>query len=273
MADRDSSLRLVARGGASSSLLVLLPGQGEADAEIEIEFPEHVWGRRADSREIERLHHGALGTAPADAPPLSWRREGDAFVCELPLHGGLELTASARLEPDGVRLRYDFVNPTATAFDEVQAVTCVKLRGGFADQRLERAWVHHADGFELLAAETPERLTLPLARWLPCRYLVPFRWPVSSHRVERDGEVMRYHKSRAVDEPFIATPSRDASWIVATCTRETGNVWTNPERSCQHADPSGALAAGGALRLELKVFATRASRERILDAVRRERGA
>jgi hypothetical protein len=41
----------------------------------------------------------------------------------------------------------------------------------FNDVFLERTYVHHADGLELLASETPERLRMKAEEWLPLRYV------------------------------------------------------------------------------------------------------
>src|SRR5262249_42057823 len=102
---------------------------------------------------------------------------------------------------------------------------------------LERTYVHHVDGFDLLASETPSRLRMPLNEWLPARYLASFTWPIPSQHVERRDGITYYNKSRAVDAPFISTLSQDGRWVVASFTRNTGNVWSNPELSCQHVDP------------------------------------
>jgi hypothetical protein len=53
----------------------------------------------------------------------------------------------------------------------IYAVTDPRLTSIFQDVRLERTYVHHTDGFDLLASETPDRLKMPLDQWLPCRYL------------------------------------------------------------------------------------------------------
>jgi len=96
---------------------------------------------------------------------------------------------------------------------------------------------------------------MPPEKWLPCRYLVSYTWPVPAKRIEKgEDSVTHYNKSRKVDKPFIVTLSHDKKWIAATYTRETGNVWTNPERSCQHADPSVFLNPGQSKSLELKTF-------------------
>ena len=83
--------------------------------------------------------------------------------------------------------------------------------------------------------------------------------------------IRRHHVQRVIDEPFIATCSHDGDWIAATCTRESGNVWSNPERTCQHADPSAPLAPGARICLEVKTFLIRADLDAILALVRAER--
>ncbi len=259
-----SGLRLVARHGRGSPILnLLLPGQPEDARGIEVELPEHAWGRRCGEQHARRLHAGALGSGAAGAPPR-WRPDSGGLVCELPLELGLALSVRVSLEDDGLRIAYDFDNPTPFDFDVIQAVTCVQLHDDFSDLRLERSWIHHADGFALLAGGVEERLTQEPSRWLPCRCMASFRWPVPAERREIVDGVTRHHAPRAVDEPFIATSSRDGAWIAATCTRETGNVWSNPERTCQHADPSAPLAAGARARLELKTFVTPAGLDEVL---------
>jgi hypothetical protein len=84
--------------------------------------------------------------------------------------------------------------------------------------------VQYPSGLELLGAETPARLTVPLEQWLPARYLASFTWPVPPRRVEYRGDGITYYNTRRrVDEPFIATVSSDTAWVVASFTRSTGN--------------------------------------------------
>jgi hypothetical protein len=87
------------------------------------------------------------------------------------------MTAKAQLNADGVKYSYSFTNISSVSYQKLQAVTCVKLYSAFSDTLLERTYVHHTEGFDLLASETPERLTMPLNKWLPCRYLVSYDWP------------------------------------------------------------------------------------------------
>jgi hypothetical protein len=136
---------------------------------------------------------------------------------------------------------------------------------------LQRTYVHHTNGFDLLASETPGRLTMPLSQWLPCRYMVSYSWPVPAKLVQKDEDsITRYNKSRKADKPFIATVSHDKKWIAATYTSETGNLWTNPERSCQHADPSISLKAGDTKSLKLKTFIFPGVLDQLLGHIDRE---
>ena len=53
-------------------------------------------------------------------------------------------------------------------------------------------------------------------------------------------------QSRAVDMPFIATVSTDRAWVIASFARTAGNVWSNPELTCQHVDPQTSLSPDSA---------------------------
>jgi hypothetical protein len=143
----------------------------------------------------------------------------------------------------------------------------------FHDVRLERTYVHRSDGFDLLAAGTPNRLTLPLDQWLPSRYLASFTWPVPAERIERRDGVTYYNASRAVDEPFIATLSTDRKWVVASFAREVGNVWTNPELTCQHVDPQTSLAPGQQAILEVKILILHGSLDDALQRAVQQRNS
>lgn len=271
LSDRASSLRLlVVEENASPMLRMLLSSQPVSDRGIEVVFPEHVTVREQGKSEAEHLYlfqTGGRGNRPA------WRRVGQSLEYDMELKTQVHMLARAALESDGVRYRYDFVNRSSVNYEMLQAITDPRLRySTFQDVRLERTYVHHKDGFDLLGSETPSRLTMPENEWLPCRYLAPFTWPVVPRRVEQtqDG-ITWHHKSRRVDEPFIATVSKDGKWIVATCTRETGNVWVNPELTCQHADPQTTLEAGGKASLEVKTFVFRGTLKQALEKVKRAR--
>ena len=253
-----AGLRLVVDGpNVQPVVRILLPGSAESDRTIEIIFPEHVTGRRRGLDATEQLYlfrPGSSGDRPA------WRQRGQSLEYERDLGGAVQFLARATLEDDGVRFHYEFRNRSATAYDMIYAVTDPRLTGTLHDVRLERTYVHHANGFDLLASETPNRVSMPLSEWLPARYLVSFTWPVPARRVERRGDgITYYNKSRAVDEPLIATLSADRAWVVASFAREPGNVWSNPELTCQHVDPQVALAAHGDAVTESKMLVVRGS--------------
>jgi hypothetical protein len=253
-----AGLRLVVDAdNAQPVLRVVLPGRAESDRAIEVIFPEHVSGKRQGQADVEQLYMFRRGSTAARP---EWRQQGQSLEYDLELAGAVRLTARATLEDDGVRFRYEFRSRSTVSYDMIYAVTDPRLTSSFHDVRLERTYVHHADGFDLLGSETPARLSMPLANWLPARYLASFTWPVPSQRVERRGDgITYYNKSRAVDEPFIATLSTDRAWVVASVARDVGNVWSNPELTCQHVDPQLRLAANGDATSEIKLLVVRGS--------------
>jgi len=93
---------------------------------------------------------------------------GNTLSYKTELGNAVTMIASVSLENDGLRYRYQLINHSKLAYQNLQAVTCVKLYAVFADTLLERSYVHHKEGFELLASETPARLTKGLQQWLPC---------------------------------------------------------------------------------------------------------
>jgi hypothetical protein len=204
---------------------------------------------------------GKSGERPA------WQQNGNSLEYEKDLKV-LHFLARATLEDDGLRIHYEFTNRSAVDYAMMYAVTDPRMTGIFHDVRLERTYVHHKEGFDLLASETPDRLTIPLNRWLPSRYLASFTWPVFGQRVEqRDDGITYYNKSRAVDQPLIATLSSDRKWVVASFTRTTGNVWSNPELTCQHVDPDVQLPPGQTATLEVKILIFQGSQEQVLQKV------
>lgn len=263
----ESGLKVIVTNKNFPLLKILLPGQSIAERGIEVEFPEHVTGLNTQNNQLEHLYLVTRGENNKRTSP-AWKIDGNTITYETELNGNIKMIARAQLEYDGVRYTYLFSNRSAIAYENMQAVTCVKLYSAFSDTLLERTYVHHPDGFDLLAAETPGRLTMPLAEWLPCRYLVSYTWPVPVKKVEKDAEsITRYYKSRKADRPIIATFSHNKKWIAATYTRETGNLWTNPERSCQHADPSISLKPGETRSLELKTFVFKGTLDGLLQLV------
>jgi hypothetical protein len=252
------------------SLKVLLPHQPASDPGIEVLFPEHVTARPHGSKEARHLY---LHRPGRERQRPVWHRDGTTLEYEMPLEGGVLLTARATLEEDGVRYQYEFASGSGPTYDVIQAVTDPRMYTEILrDVRLERTYVHHASGFDLLASETPARVTIPLREWLPNRYRVPFSWPVDTRRVEKQPDgITWYNKSRPVDEPFIATISTDGKWIMATFARDPGNVWTNPELTCQHADPQTSLRSGGRATQESKSLLVQGTLADVLKTVQRQR--
>jgi hypothetical protein len=260
---------LVATDHTSPVLRVILPGRSTSDRSIEILFPEHVTVVKRGQSSAQQLYMfrpGGRGDRPL------WRRSGSFLEYERDLGDGVHLLARATLEGDGVRFRYEVTNESRMAYDMIYLPTDPRLTSIFHDLRLERTYVHHADGFDLLASETPRRLTMPLTQWLPARYLVSFTWPVPAQRIERrDDGIPYYNKSRPVDMPFIATVSTDKAWVIASFARTAGNVWSNPELTCQHVDPQTSLSPGQRATIELKLLVIRGSLDDALERAIRQR--
>jgi len=265
-----SGMRLVvASDNTCPTLRIILPGHPDSDRTIEVLFPEHVTVRKQGEKEAKHLY---LFQPGLDGDRPGWRQVGQSLEYERDFEGGLHMLARATLEDDGVRFRYEFVNRSKTAYEMIYAPTDPRLTSIFHDVRLERTYVHHKDGFDLLASETPSRLTVPLDQWLPARYLASFTWPIPPKRVERrDDGITYYNKSRAVDEPLVATLSTDGKWVVASFTRTTGNVWSNPELTCQHVDPQISIAPGASAAMETKILVFPGSLEDVLQKVKAQR--
>ena len=265
-----TGLRLLTdRDNAAPTLRLVLPGRPDSDRSIVILFPEHVTAVRQGATDGEHLYRWEAGTR-GNRPV--WIRTENSLGYERDLPGPIHLVARATLDSDGVRFRYELHNQSTTSWTMITAVTDPRLTSIFHDVRLERTYVHYPTGFELLAAERPERVTLPLREWLPARYLASYTWPVPVQRRERrDDGITYYHTSRRVDQPFIATLSSDSAWVIASFTRSTGNVWTNPELTCQHVDPQVTLTAGGLATIEVKLLVLRASLPQAFERMLQQR--
>ena len=262
---------IVAADMAQPVLRVVLPGRPATDRSIEVLFPEHVTAVKEGSSIAEQLYlfrPNMQGDAPV------WRRTGSSLEYERDLPGSVRFLARATLEADGVRFHYEFTNRAATRYTMIHAVTDPRLTGILHDVRLERTYVHHAEGLDLLASEVPRRLTMPVDQWLPARVLASFTWPVHAERIEKrpDG-ITHYNKARKVDVPIVATVSADGAWVVASFAREPGNVWSNPALTCQHVDPQTSLAPGQQAVLEVKMLVLRGSLDDALQRALRQRGS
>jgi len=261
---------VVAEEDTQPALHVVLPDDSKGDA-IKVLLPEHVTVRRRSNSEGEHLYlfrPGMNGKRPA------WRQAGQAIEYERDLKENIHMLARATLEEDGVLFHYEFQNRSDADYEMITAVTDPRMTSVLHDVRLERTYVHHKNGFDLLASETPERLTMPLNQWLPSRYLASYTWPVPAKLVERRADgITYYNKSRAVDEPLIATLSTDGKWVVSSFTKTAGNVWSNPELTCQHVDPEKPLPPGGKAVVEVKILIFEGTLDQVLQKVRAQRGS
>jgi hypothetical protein len=256
---------LVAPENTQPTLRIVLPDRPDTDSAIEVIFPEHVTANKQGSSESEHLY---LFRPGSQGEPPVWRQVGQSLQYEREFKDGIHMLARATLEDDGVLFHYEFLNRSNVAYDMIYAVTDPRLTSIFHDVRLERTYIHHKDGFDLLASETPSRLIMPLSEWLPSRYLASFTWPIPTQRVEhREDGITYYNKSRTVDEPMIATLSTDRKWIVASFTRTTGNVWSNPELTCQHVDSQTSLVPRQHVVLEVKILIFRGTLDQALQKV------
>jgi hypothetical protein len=256
---------LVAQENTQPTLQIVLPGSPDTDRSIEVIFPEHVTAKRAGSEDGEHLY---LFQPGQHGDPPDWTQTGNSLQYKKDFKGGVHFLARATLEDDGVLFHYEFQNRSNTAFDMIYAVTDPRLTGVFHDVRLERTYVHHSDGFALLAADTPSRLTLPLTEWLPARYLDSYTWPIPDEKVDRRADgITYYNNSRLVDQPMVATISMDNKWIVSSFTRTVGNVWSNPDLTCQHVDPEASLPPGGQAVLEVKILIFQGTLDQALKKV------
>jgi len=116
--------------------------------------------------------------------------------------------------------------------------------------------VHLSDGLDLIASDTPDRLAKNAEEWLPCRYIarVGKNAPDVDYRTERLDGVTRHYKSKSADAAFLATESDSSGWTVATYASNCDSVFTNPARTCQHADPRARSLIDGRAMLSLKVL-------------------
>jgi len=261
-----SGLRLLVADRNNPVLAIILPGSPDSDRSIKVIFPEHVTIRRHGSSEAEHLY--LFGASNQTTKP-AWRQTSDSVEYELDLGGEVHFLAHATMQDDGVVFHYELLNRSNTAYDLIYIPTDPRLTGIFHDVRLERTYVHHKSGFDLLASETPSRLTMPLSDWLPSRYLASYTWDVPAQRVEhRSDGITYYNKSRPVDEPMIATLSEDRQWVVASFARTTGNVWSNPELTCQHVDPETSVAPKQKATVEVKILVFKGTLEDALQKVR-----
>jgi len=245
------------------ALIIVVPDGPKGIRSSKILFPEHVTVRAHGQSEPEHLYIFRPGT---EGYSPEWKKTDNALEYARNF-GQIHFVARATLKDDGIVFHYEFTNHSGIDYDMVTAITDPRFRAVFYDPRLQRTYVHHQDGFDLLASETPARLTIPLEKWFPARYLASYTAPVPKERIQhRDDGITYYYKSRPVDVPMIATLSEDRTWVAASFARDPGNVWSNPELTCQHVDPDVPLPHNGHAAYEVKILIFNGSLE---DALRK----
>jgi hypothetical protein len=257
---------------ARPMLAVHLPEPANAPAAV-VEMPEHAWGRRRGGKDQEWFYR----LYPANNKlrgETTWQKSGRSLVYTMALPSGSRVLGRATLKDDGLAIDYQIHNGTDADYEQVMAATCIKLYRPFTDVFLERTYVHHSDGLELLASETPERLRMNAEEWLPCRYIArcsPQSVPAEK-RIERQPDgIVRYNKLRLTDAPFLATISSPGGWVAATHALGATSLFTNPARTCHHADASAELPPRGTASLSLKLYLLRGNVEDAWKAVAKSR--
>ncbi|HEV3038276.1 MAG TPA: hypothetical protein VHA33_10915 [Candidatus Angelobacter sp.] len=260
----------VAKEDSDPTLWLSVTGEASGRDAVLVLLPEHVTVRKHGSNEAQHLY---LWQAGHDGSRPSWLRRGHALQYEVELASGIHFLARASLQPDGVLLHYEFVNNSGADFDSVQAVTDPRMVSPLLhDARLERTYVHEEGRFVLLASDMPERITMPIHQWLPNRYRISYSWPVERTFTQRQpGGITFFNARRRVDEPFLATVSSDGQWIMATFSRNPGNLWTNPDLTCQHADPDIPLQRHSKGVAEERILLIRGSLQDVLRKVVEEK--
>jgi hypothetical protein len=256
-----SGLRMVQHGDAQRpAVAVFLPSAKEPAAVIEM--PEHAWRKEKESDQ-QTWFYRMYTADPALRGQVGWSKQGNTLSYAMTAASGFRLNCRAALDDEGIAIDYEIVSSSIPQVAAAQAVTCMKLYRPFTDVFLERTYVHHAEGIELIAAETPDRLRKNAEEWLPCRYIVRVGKgaPAAPYRVEKQDGVTRYFKSSVADAPFLATESEPHGWTAATHTLTADSVFTNPARTCHHTDPIALGLADGRARLGLKVYMVRGTPE------------
>jgi hypothetical protein len=224
-------------------LNVRLPGFDSPVAVIEM--PEHAWRRQAQGDAPVWFYRMYTNDSSVKGVP-QWTRTDNTLRYAMELPSGFSLSATAALDERGVQISYSVTNPLNTALNEVQAPTCIKLYRPFTDVFLERTFVHHPEGLDLLASESPERLKKNAEEWLPNRYIVRNSPQITAplRQVERDSDgITRYRKLRAADAAFLATESQPSGWVASSYSDRALEVWSNPARTCHHTDAAIDLPA------------------------------
>lgn len=257
--DRAAGLRIQPHGNPQlPAVAVFLPDQLNPCAVIEM--PEHAW-RQQKASDQQTWFYKMYGSDPKLKGPVEWHSLPNQVAYRMTTPSGYVLSGSASIEPDGVAISYEIKTGSENEIEVLEATTCVKLYRPFTDVFLERTYIHHSTGLQLIASETPERMEKNAEEWLPCRYIAGVGNDLAAkpYKVEHLDGVTRYFKSKSADAAFLATESQPSGWTAATYGNNCDSVFTNPARTCQHADPRLHNVTGGRATLNLKVYLIRGS--------------
>lgn len=267
-----SGLRMERVGDSQRPAVALFLPETKFPSAI-IEMPEHAWRKQTEGGEPSWFYK-MYTSDPAMRGEVKWVRDGNTLSYSMKTPSGFTLNSKASLEADGVAITHEVASNSASPMAAVQATTCVKLYRPFSDVFLERTYIHHPEGLELIASETPDRFAKNAEEWLPCRYIarVGKNAPPAEYRVERLDGVTRYFKSRAADAAFVATQSQPGGWTAGTHAMNCDSVFTNPARTCHHADPLALSVTDGRATLRLKVYLLKCTPIELWDLIaKRER--
>jgi hypothetical protein len=262
-----SGLRIERHGDSQRPAIALFLPETKYPSVI-IEMPEHAWRKERETDE-QSWFYKMYSSDKMLRGDVTWSRGGNALSYSMKTPSGFILNSKASLEADGLAIAHQVISNNVSHLAAVEAVTYVKLYRPFSDVFLERTYIHHPEGLDFIASETPERLEKNAEEWLPCRYIarVGENAPRAEYRVERLDGVTRYFKSRAADAAFIATESQPVGWTAATHAVNCDSVFTNPARTCHHTDPRALSVTDGRAILRLKVYVVKGTAKDAWDLV------
>ena len=258
----------VAEENTYPTLRIVLPSHPTSDRAIEVIFPEHLTVRRrgnTDANQLFLFQPGQSGDRPL------WRRSGRSLEYERNLPGVVHMLARATLEEDGVRFHFRLSNQSDVTYDLIWAPIDSRLTSVFHDVRLERTYVHHVRWFRSARFGNTEPLDDAAQSMVACPVprLVHLADTVAAGRTSRRYHVLQQVASSRRAVHRHAFPGRSlGGW---SFTRNTGNVWSNPELTCQHVDPQAALSPGEEAILETKLLVVRGSLDDVFKMAMRQR--
>ena len=140
------------------------------DPSVVIEMPEHAWRKETETAE-PLWFYKMYSSDPAFKGQVEWSLLDSALAFSMKTPSGYMLQTKAVLESDGVAITHEVSNGSVKQIAAVEAVTCVKLYRPFTDVFLDRTYIHHPEGLDLIASETQGRTNKNAEEWLPCRYI------------------------------------------------------------------------------------------------------